>query len=305
MIVLTRMKAIGPVSHLIVGMLAAIVGLLPWLVTGMHLPIQNLWAVDSVPEDMPIALLPFSQYTITLIVALIVTGSALAGGFARLTRAQHPRFAFAAIMIGVLLVQVLAIMQTAVTVASGLAESPAAKVYLLALTLGTIAANVIGLLILVLIARAPAAGATVGVSLAAVTVSVWLGALIAHPFDFDVSQTGRALLSATRWVPAVIVGLAVAWCGLATIGRVAAAIVSFLALWIGPALFTAVSAAAGTRVLAAYPAEMLDYGVQVFFSALGVKGGSAALLIPAVIVMVLGLTVRWALRRRRLQAALA
>ncbi|MDJ0378729.1 hypothetical protein [Cryobacterium sp. PH31-L1] len=170
-----RMKAIGPVSYLVVGMLAAIVGLLPWLVTGMHLPIQNLWAADSVPEDMPIALLPFSQYTITLVVAVVVTGSALA----------------------------------------------------------------------------------------------------------------------------------VAWCGLASGGRVAGAIVSFLALWIGPTLFTAVSAAAGTRVLAAYPAEMRDYGVQVFFSALGGKGGSIALLIPAVIVMVLGLAVRRALRRRRLQVALA
>ncbi len=299
------MKAVGPVSYLVVGMLSAIVGLLPWLVTGMRLPIQNLWASSTLPEDMPIALLPFSQYTITLIVAVVVTGSALAGGLARVTRAQHPRFALAAIVVGVLLVQVVAIVQTAVTIATGLREGPAAKVYLFALTAGTLAASLIGLLILVLIARAPAAGAVVAVSLAAVTFSGWLGALIAQPFDFEVSETARALLSATRWVPAVIVGLAVAWCGLATIGRVAGAIASFLALWIGPTLFTAVSAAVGTRVLAAYPAEMLDYGVQVFFSALGVKGGSAALLIPAVIVMLLGLVTRWALRRRSLQAALA
>ncbi|TFD62623.1 hypothetical protein E3T39_01360 [Cryobacterium suzukii] len=305
MSVLTRMKAIGPVSYLVVGMLAAMVGLLPWLVTGMHLPIQNLWASNTLPEDMPIALLPFSQYTITLIVAVVVTGSALAGGLARVTRAQHPRFALAAIIVGVLLVQVVAIVQTAVTVATGLAESPAAKVYLFALTAGTLAASLIGLLILMLIARAPAAGAVVAVSLAAVAFSAWLNGLIAHPLSFETTETTRALLSAARWVPAVIVGLAVAWCGLTTIGRVAGAIVSFLALWIGPTLFTAVSAAAGTRVLAAYPAEMLDYGAQVFVSALGVKGGSLSLLVPAVIVMVLGLAVRWALRRRRLQAALA
>ncbi|TFD88829.1 hypothetical protein [Cryobacterium serini] len=299
------MKVIGPLLYLVAGILAALVGLLPWLVTGMRLPLQNLWAVTSRAEDMPIVLLPFSQYTITLIVAVVVTGSALAGGLARVTRAQHPRFALAAIIVGVLLVQVIAITQTAVTVATGLAESPAAKVYLFVLTAGTLAASLIGLLILVLIARAPAAGAVVAVSLAAVAFSSWVNGLIAHPFSFETTETTSTLLGAARWVPAVIVGLAVAWCGLATIGRVTGAIVSFLALWIGPTLFTAVSAAAGTRVLAAYPAEMLDYGAQVFVSALGVKGGSASLLIPAVVVMVLGLAVRWALRRRRMQAALA
>ncbi|TFB68110.1 hypothetical protein E3O06_16510 [Cryobacterium glaciale] len=305
MVALTQMKAIVPLVYLVMGMLSAIVGLLPWLVTGMRLPLQNLWAVNTLPEDMPIVLLPFSQYTITLIVAVIVTGSALAGGLARVTRAQHPRFTLAAIVVGVLTVQVVAIVQTAVTTAVGLTESPAAKVYLFVLTAGTLAASLIGLLILALIARAPVAGAMVAVSLAAVASSAWLNGFIAHPLSFEVSETARALLNATRWVPAVIVGLAVAWGGLATIGRVAGAVVSFLALWIGPTLFTAVSAAAGTRVLAAYPAEMLDYGAQVFVSALGVKGGSASLLIPAVIVMVLGLAVRWALRRRRLQAALA
>ncbi len=103
-------------------MLAAIIGLLPWMVTGMRLPIQNLWALDVPPEGMPITLLPFSQYTITLIVAVLVTGSAIAGGLLRLTGAQHPRFAFVATPVGVLIVQVVAIVQTVSIVAGGLAE---------------------------------------------------------------------------------------------------------------------------------------------------------------------------------------
>ena len=299
----TRMKTIGPVSYLAVGMLAAIVGLLPWLVTGMRLPVQNLGAITSSPESMPIALLPFSQYTITLLVAVMVTGSAIAGGLARATRVQHPRFVVTATIIGVLVVQVVATVQTAATVASGLEESRRAAVYLSVLTAATVAASLVGLLILVLIARAPAAGATVAVSLATVAFSVWLRAFIPQPFDVATNEMTMALLGAVRWVPAVIVGLAVAWCGLGTIGRVAAAIVSFLTLWIGPAVFTAVSAAAGARVLAAYPAEMPDYGAQVFVGALGVQGGSLSLLVPAISVLILGLVVRWALRRHRLERA--
>jgi hypothetical protein len=66
-----------------------------------------------------------------------------------------------------------------------------------------------------------------------------------------------------------------------------------------------ISAAAGTRVLAAYPDEMVQYGVQALVSALGIPGGSLSLLILAVVVMGLGLGVRWAIRRRPERAATA
>jgi hypothetical protein len=294
------MKVLGPTAYLLLGVLAAIVGLLPWIVTGMNLPIQNLWARQMAPEDMPITLLPFSQYTITLIVAVLVTGSALAGGVLRLTRAQHPRFAFAATMVGVLIVQVAAIVQTAITVADGIPRGENEFVYLAALTAGSVAANLVGLLLLGLIARAPAAGAVVAVSVAAVAAGVWVNGLISHPFNISATEVTMALLSVTRWVPAFIVGLAVAWCGFATAGRIIGAIASFLALWIGPALFTAVSAAAGTRVLAAYPADMLDYGQQVFISALGPQGTSLVLVVAAIVVAAIAVVPLRSLNSRQL-----
>ncbi|MFC5930766.1 hypothetical protein D6T64_13070 [Cryobacterium melibiosiphilum] len=302
MSILERMKTMqiaGPAAYLVLGLLAATVGLLPWMVTGMVLPIQNLWAIDVAADEMPITLLPFSQYTITLIVAVLVTGSAIAGGVLRLTRAQHPRFAFAATLVGVLIVQVVAIVQTVVTVAGGLAEGREETIYLAGLTAGTIAANLVGLVLLVLITRAPAAGALVAVSVAAVAAGVWVNGLISHPFGISATEVTMALLSVTRYVPAVIVGLAVAWCGFATAGRIVAAVVSFLALWIGPALFTGVSAAVGTRVLAAYPAEMLDYGVQVFVSALGPQGTSLVFTVAAAVVTAIALVPLRTLRSRR------
>jgi hypothetical protein len=290
------------VTYLLVGVGSAVVGLLPWLVTGMRLPVQNLWAVNTLPEKMPITLLPFSQYELALIVAVIVTGSAIAGGFARGARVRKARFGLIAIAIGVLAVQAIATVQTSVTVSNGLSNSTASSVYLAALSAGSVAAIVIGLLVLLLIARAPRAGVAIAVSIAAVASSPWM-TRIALPVGIVANESTMALLNAVRWVAPVIVGLVLAWCGLGTIGRVAAAIVSFLVLWIGPAAITAVTAAAGTRVLAPYPAEMAEYAAQVFVGALGPPGGSLSLFAVATVVMVLGLGVRWAIRLRRAAAA--
>ncbi|MDQ1583568.1 MAG: hypothetical protein QOF36_1622 [Microbacteriaceae bacterium] len=299
---LTRRQATGAVSYLFVGAGSAIVGLVPWLITGMRLPLQNLWAVATPPNQMPITLLPFSQYALTLIVAVIVTGSAVAGGFARARRGHYPRFGVIAIAIGVLIVQMIATVQTAVTVSGGLSRSTVSSAYLAALIAGTVTAILIGLLVLVLIARARAAAAAVALSIAAIALGVWVNGLVI-PFGTLAPESTTALLSIVRWVPAIIVGLALAWCGLSSVGRVAAAIVSFLVLWIGPALFTATSVAAGTRVMAPHPDEMVQFGMQVFVSALGIPGGSLSLLILALVVMVLGLAVRWAIRRRRPERA--
>jgi hypothetical protein len=281
----------------LIGVGSAAVGLLPWLLTGMRLPQQNLWAVDTLPEKMPITLLPFSQYELALIVAVIIIGSAIAGGFARAMRARHRWIGPIAIAIGVVVVQAIATVQTAVTVSNGLSQSTASEAYLLALSVGSIAAILIGLLVLGLIALAPVAGVAIAVSIAAVTSSAWLAEIVL-PFGFLANEPTMVMLGAVRWVPAVVVGLALAWCGLGTIGRVAAAIVSFAVLWIGPAAITAVTVAAGTRVLASDPAEMAKFGAQVFVTALGPRE-SLLLLAVAAVVMVLGLGARWAIRRRR------
>jgi hypothetical protein len=276
----------------------AIIGLVPWLITGMHLPLQNLWAADASPDQMPITLLPFSQYFLALLAAMVVIGAALAGGFARATRARHPRFGVTAIAVGVVGVQAIATIQTAATVSNGLRRTAVAHAYLTALAAGTVVAILIGLLVLVLIARAPMPGAVIGLSIAGIAAGSWLVGIVV-PVGGVATETVMVLLGVVRPIPAVIVGLAVVWGGLGTIGRVAAAIGSLLLLWIGPAALTAISAAAGTRVLASRPAEMVDYGAQVFGLALGPDGGAAYLLAVAVIVIILGVAARWSVRRWR------
>jgi hypothetical protein len=107
--------------------------------------------------------------------------------------------------------------------------------------------------------------------------------------SLDASEVHWFLLAEARWIPAVLIGLGIAWCGIGTVPRVAATLSGLLVVLAVPALFAAVGAAVGTRVLAGYPAEMLGFGLQGFGAALGPQGESPAYLALTVIVAALGL----------------
>lgn len=285
----------------LLGVAAAIAGLLPWLVTGMRLPLQNLWATETLPGDMPLALLPFSQYRLTLIAALIVTGAAAAALAARATRPRQPRRGVLAIFIGLLATQVTAAAQTATVVRSGLADRAASELYFAAVLAVIVLATLIGAMVFWLVATAPRAGALVGLGIAAIAFGPWLRNLLAPSGAFPADWVD-VLADGTRWVPAILVGIAIAWCGLGTIGRIVAAAASLLLLWIAPALITGVSNATGSRVLAERPAEMIDYAVRVTRTALFLPELALPPLVVAVAVAGAGLVVRAVLRRRRHRA---
>jgi hypothetical protein len=292
----TRQTAIHIVVGVLLGVLAAAVGLLPWIITGSQLPLQNLWDTNTLPADMPTVMLPFSQYALTFIVALIVIGSALGGGIARARRVIHPRTAVWSLAVGVLAVQIPALIQTTTTVSNGLGDSPESDIYLTALIAVNLVAIVVGLLVLVLLALAPVPGAAIALGLAAVALGPWLSGL-ALPLNSVGTQTNFTALGIVRWVPAVVVGFAMAWSGFRTLGRAIATVTTLLALWIGPSLFTAISAAAGTRVLASRPAEMAQYGAEIFQSVVRTSESLRPLLV-AIIVMIVGLGIGWMTRRR-------
>lgn len=298
-------RTVPPLAYLGFGAAAAVVGLLPWIITGMRLPLQNLWAADTLPGDMPIALLPFSQYYLSLIVAVIVIGSTVAGIVGRTTSTTNRRAALFALIGGVLIVQVIALAQAAITTGIGLDGRVASALYVVALVGGTISAILLGLGMLALIARAPRAGALVAFSIAAVAFSSWLSSLV-FPVRWMISELPYAdvMLQVIQVAPAVLIGVAIVWCGVGTVGRVIAAIGSLLVLWVGPTLVTAVSAAAGSRILLPYPAEMLDYGLGVFRQAIAMPELWASNLVLAVVVAVVGLVGRWIFERRRVQKLL-
>lgn len=293
---MTSTRALHAGVWFAIGAAGGVVGLVPWLATGARLPLQNLGSATS--DDLPLALLPFSQYYLTSIVALLVVGSAAAGIAARALASRRPRGGTLALVAGTLVVQLAAAIQATVTTRNLLESSARAELYAGAIVAVIVVSLVVGTLVLLLIARAPVPGATIAMSLAAVVSASWVGTALRDVMmyaPYEVTQPVSALL---RWMPAVLVGAAIAWGGFRTPGRIAAAVVSLAALWIGPAFFTGVANAAATRVLASDPAEMIAYGVRVFFAALTTPELALPPLIVAVVIGVGGAALLTAVRRR-------
>lgn len=287
-----------------VGVVAAVLGLVPWLITGMRLPLQNLWAepvvapdgVTAAPESMPIALLPFSQYALTFTAALLIAGAAVAGLAARLLRARARRGAVVAVLAGVVLTQLVALLQSALTAAAGLQDRLESVVYLAAATTAGVVAIVKGAVVVVLIARAPAGAAVVGLSIGALALVQWAQGLV-YPIFSLVTQASPAIDAVLVWLPAVLVAAAIFWAGVSTVGRVIGALVSLLALWIGPAAITAISSAAGTRVYAGYPFEMAEVVGQIFRAAL-LSPATWRAVVAAAVIAAVGLVLRGPALRR-------
>ena len=70
-------------------------------------------------------------------------------------------------------------------------------------------------------------------------------------------------------------------------------------LWVVPAIFSAVSSALGTRVLAGDLPAMAALGKQVFASALGPAGGAGPTIVLALAIAVIGTVVREQTRKNQ------
>jgi len=278
-----------------VGAVAAVAALLPWFLTGGRMPLQNLWS--EIPADIPFVLLPFHPYTATLTAALLLIGAAAAGIAGRALGAGRTRGATLLLIGGLLLVQGAAVIQSALTPRATLPDRGDADLYMTALTVGTVLALLAGLGILALIARAPRAGAVIGLSIGAVAAGTWLAAVIV-PFG-SVPQEVPALLPLVQWVAPVLAGAAIAWAGIGSAGRIVAALGAVLIVWIGPAVLTGVGYALGSRVLWNDPAGMVDGAIQVFGLALLTPELAWRPVVACVLAAAVGLGIRTLVARRR------
>ena len=260
------------------------VGLLPWLLTGMRLPLQNLWAAPTTPEDMPMVMLPLNQYYVTVVLALVVTGYGVAGLVVRALGARVPPRAVAAVGAGALAVHLVATVQSMAAVTSGLAGRAASVVYLAALLALVVGAVLVGSSVLALITARPRGAAVVGLSVLGLALGPWSATSVPPPDTGAEQALSWVLADVVRWIPAVVVGVAIAWGGLGRLSRVAAALGALLVLWIGSAALTAVSNAAGSRALLRHPAELLAYASEVFEAALLQRDQVVASLLVAVVV---------------------
>lgn len=282
---------------LAIGLAAGLLGLAPWLSTGARLPLQNLWGAQVMPAQMPLALLPLSQYESTTLVALMVTGGASAGFAIRCWSPARRLLVTWCAAVAVAAVQVAAATQAFTVLGGGLAPGQTSSLYLAGMLAGVAAAVAAGLVSLLLLAARSTALAALGVGLVAVPLVSWLTAGVGA-----VGGVGNVpvLLTMTwRWLPAVLVGVALAWCRLRPAVRALVWLVDLGLLWVVPAIFSAVSSALGTRVLAGDLPAMAAMGKQVFASALGPAGGAAPTIVLALAIAVIGTVVRAKARPNR------
>ena len=115
---------------LAIGLAAGLLGLAPWLITGARLPLQNLWGAQVMPAQMPLALLPLSQYDSTTLVALMVMGGASAGFAVRCWSPARRLVATWCAAGAVAAVQVASATQAFIVLGGGLAPGQRSSLYL-------------------------------------------------------------------------------------------------------------------------------------------------------------------------------
>ncbi|MDN4479792.1 hypothetical protein [Demequina muriae] len=278
-------------SAVLAGVASAALGLAPWLVTGMTLPLQNIWETDTLPEEMPLALLPLSQYYLVASVAMVVMGSAFAGALARLAASIGRPVRLWLVGAGAAAVQVVALVQTAAVLQGGLEDSTRALVYLLGMIAGVSVGIVVGLLVMTGLARAGTAGTTVAITFAALALAQWLPTLIQPIGAMPSYDTPQLVYDTVRWLPVLIVAVAVGWCGVMTVRRALASVVSLLALWIVPAVVVAFTYAVGSRIYLQDPSELIPAGTHVFRSALTSAGTPQHMLVAVVVAIMVGIVL--------------
>ncbi|SDH44062.1 hypothetical protein SAMN04489720_1269 [Agrococcus jejuensis] len=279
-----------------IGAAAAVVALLPWMLTGMRLPLQNLWATATLPDDMPFSLWPFNQYLLELVFAIAGFAGAVAAVVGRILRwGARGAWLATAGMAGVL---VVALAQSAIVTAGGLDGSRAATLYLVAFSGASLLLIACGATLAVIGVTGRRIAVVAG-TFGAIAVGSWLGSVV-HPWGVVVlSPVQQVLLLAVTWVPAVLVGALLAWCGLRA--RDAAAwVVSLVVLAVLPAAIVAVGTAIGYRVYWTMPGELVAIAGETFVR--GLTTDAALLAVPSVaialVIGLLGVGARaWARRR--------
>lgn len=271
---------------LLLGIATAGFGLLPHLLNGARLPLQNLWATPALPEDMPLTLLPVSQYYVWLVMSMLIVGGALAGILARpLGRLDVSR---AGLAIGVALCHLAAIVQSFTAVGLGLRLGEPASNREELYFAGMLGVAVLGAISaqtgLWLVSHTSRAIAALGLALAADPTVEWLMAwaqLLFGQFNAPV-----AVYILRPWLPAVIVGLALAWCGLGR-SRVWVWAVSLLSLLVIPTVVGPVQFVLGSRAVLSMWWEIPDVLVQ---DLLATAPGMAW---PVLLAAVIGLVGAW------------
>ncbi|WP_349899751.1 hypothetical protein [Parafrigoribacterium soli] len=286
-----------------VGILAGALGILPWLIGGGTLPLQNLWVADTMPHDMPFALLPVSQYEATTIFVLLLMGGVFAG-LAVHVIARRRSFAAWPAALGLFVVQVVAVVQSYTVVSNGLGLTDSLDrrtfVYFAGMLGGAIVALVVAQAAFWIASRRAIGPVALAIGLAAVPFAAWLSE--AARSLIGPSGIPMPALTVLHWLPAVVAAAALVWCGLRPPRRIAVWVAVLAGVWVIPALFTTIQYGLGMRVLQGDLREMASASGQVLPLALGEQ---FAPTLVALALAVVGTAIVEFVRRRNSTAVTA
>ncbi|MGN6751312.1 MAG: hypothetical protein ACTHJJ_02020 [Intrasporangium sp.] len=246
-----------------------VVGALPFLLTGLRLPLQNLWDTEQAPESMPRVALPLSQYLIGFLVAIGIVGGVAAALTGLTAPPERRRRGVRAALSGAALAAAVSLAQTSIVVRNGLDGSKRAELYLSALVAVTVVGAVLGLVVGHAVAVGRPGARAIGVALLSTVLGGWLGTFLLLRGSAG-SGVWQALYTAIPWVTAVVAGIGLALCPPRSRSAVLAWVGALVVVWVVPVILTAVSYVAGSRAMLATspPSEWLDAGWAVFRAAL-------------------------------------
>ncbi|MEJ1922530.1 hypothetical protein KHB019_001801 [Microbacterium sp. KHB019] len=267
--------------------------LFPSWVGGGILPLQNLWHEQTLPDDMPFSLLPLSQYYAINIFVMLLLGGVVAGLVVRVAGQRRTPAA----ALGVLFVHLIVTLQAFAVLGAGLGlwdgtAGGREVLYFGGMLGGVVAGILLAQLGLWLTSRRSVGPVALGIVLAAVPFANWIGTAITAFTTY--MGYPQFIADVLRWLPAVIVGVTLAWCGVRPIGRLGVWVVGLLSVWIVPALFTAIMYALGSRVFDGDLGMMAEAGTQVFPQAVAVLWQPA---VVALVIGVIGVVVRMLVTR--------
>ncbi|MCO1337834.1 hypothetical protein BJH93_02855 [Kocuria polaris] len=238
-----------------IGLGAGLLSLTPWLLTGGTLPLQNLWAVPTMPEDMPFSLLPLSQYELVNLVSLLISGGATAALVFLVWRPARRRAAFWAVASGLASAQLITVVQSFLVLHAGLGLGPGAhrfaEIYFYGMLFGVLATVIVSLAVYwLLTSRSPnkiAVGAAVGAPPVAWWLFSWLDLTLAGLLvPFSIFQL---------WLPAVAVGVALARLEWRSLRGGFAWALSLAVLWVSGPMAWAVMRVASSRAEVGRPGQ--------------------------------------------------
>ncbi len=259
-------RTLAVISGLVIGLLGVAISLLPHLLSGARMPLQNLWIRTTAPENMPFSLLPLSQYYLLQLVGILAFAATFTGCLAHFTFPARRRSVALGATLGVALGLLVAIAQSFWALAQGLGIGASAKnlenLYFWGLLIGILVFSTIAVFTTHVFVHGSPTLSAIMWALVAVTLTSWAlsWATITGPLTGDPTMYGYV----QRFLPAVIIGLALAWYGWRPLARLLVWVLDLALLFFIPITATAIQSAAGMRVLKGQVNEMLAYGSEVF-----------------------------------------